>query len=317
MTTLLVLQHGILSDASAVQKIHEALKPLKPDYVHRPSYPWRDSVLETGIGLAQTIEELVRHEPELKGAGPCRIVFVGHSQGGLVCRVAAAALCDPMGLVLGIRRTQYPMDASRETELLGYLSQRDGASAQQHGLAVVGVAMMATPNDGAFTNGQLTIEARAFGMAGRPLLDRLGRRNYADLTTPQLFRVLQHARVKAVHYLTISGSSVNRFSRVAMDDLAQLPVLKRLAPHLDRPNDGVVEDRSVDLGSVTLPTEIGTLAGRYEHLRCYIDCDDVSHTNIHDAPNVLAALEERVRAWLQLPAVAGAPSPAVAASPVV
>ena len=52
---------------------------------------------------------------------------------------------------------------------------------------------------------------------------------------------------------------------------------------LEMPHDSIVEDRSVDLRSAVLPNEIvHNSQAAYLHLRAYVDCTDVTHTNIYN-----------------------------------
>jgi hypothetical protein len=95
-----------------------------------------------------------------------------------------------------------------------------------------------------------------------------------DLTTDHLYRFLQRYAVN-IPALSLSGSAVSVLSNQARGPL-------RIATGLKMPNDGIVEDVSVDLTQSVLPNEIvNSLSSRYLHLRAYPDCTDVWHTNIH------------------------------------
>jgi hypothetical protein len=101
-----------------------------------------------------------------------------------------------------------------------------------------------------------------------------------------LFRVLQRFRTDTPT-LSVSGSAHNRFSKKR----PALGVLVGLAGKLALPNDGLVEDRSVDLKASILPNEICQMGtSKYLHLREYSDCTDVEHSSIYDEVAVYDAL---------------------------
>jgi hypothetical protein len=57
------------------------------------------------------------------------------------------------------------------------------------------------------------------------------------------------------------------------------------------PNDGLVEDRSVDLKASILPNEICHMGtSKYLHLREYYDCTEVQHSSIYNDEAVYDAL---------------------------
>ena len=288
MNKLVVICHGILSKPENMGPLSRSLAdPQVKTHVH--SYAWRtDSVLASGIKLASTVGDLV-DEP----GAPSDVVLVGHSQGGLVCRVAAAALHDPNGLEAGIKHVKFVGGPAYREPALGALQKLKAV--QPGGVAVnlLGVAMLGTPNSGAMTFGQLSMLGRAASGAMAWLGDRTGHaRNIAELTTDRLFRVLQRARVENVRYLSISGSSLNRFSRASWTDVADLPVVGRFGINLNLPNDGVVEDESVDLRQSVLPTEIADLDTDYDHIRLFRDCTDVGHSKLHETPEVVQCLRD-------------------------
>src|SRR5687767_8585303 len=89
--------------------------------VDNNSYRWQDGILLNGIDLAHQVDSVAAYR---KATG---IVLIGHSQGGLVSRIAVAALVDPKGLELGIRREVYPSTLRRAA--LHHLAGLAGTSA--------------------------------------------------------------------------------------------------------------------------------------------------------------------------------------------
>lgn len=225
--TLVVLRHGVRSSA-AMAELRKYMEKTPPGCkIDNEDYDWEDFVLHNGIELAEQVLDTLAKKPALT-----RVIFAGHSQGGLVCRVAVAALC-------------------ARAELRAALWLRTTAHSASD-----------------------------------------------EATGDRLFTILQKVRVRRVQYVSISGSSVSRYSSLASAhlSLAQIPVIGRLAPALDLPNDGVVEDSSVDLRESPLPPEIADLDRQYQHVRCYIECVRMRHTDLHSDENVLNALEN-VSRW--------------------
>lgn len=244
---------------------------------------WKAPVLQSGLQLARKVLDTFdvnRHK---------RIILIGHSQGGLLSRVAAAAICDPnFSTILSTRG--YKLDPDDWPDSYQQLARTTSPYLK-------GVITLATPNAGAFTFGQLSLSGRLVLKAKTKLAGLLGVHDIADLTTDRLFRFLQHLRVPDVHYLSISGSIVSRYSKANHDDLAMIPLVSRLGIHLEKPNDGIVEDCSVDLSQAPLPSEIYDPANQYEHIRVYRDCIDVSHVNIHSNNTVVEMIRDRIAQW--------------------
>ena len=110
--------------------------------------------------------------------------------------------------------------------------------------------------------------------------------SFVDLTTDRLFRILQSFRTNTPT-LSVSGSAHNRFSKKR----PALGVLVGLAGKLALPNDGLVEDRSVDLKASILPLQICHMGtSKYTHPREYSDCTHVQHSSIYDEVAVYDAL---------------------------
>lgn len=278
MTRHIYVVHGIRSNAENVEGLRKHLGAGAASAT-ADNYDWRQSVLKSGLDLAARVLRQTEEET----------LLVGHSQGGLVCRVAAAALSDWTGLATGVENLavagpKYKSDAIKALDAFKRSVAR--------GPRLVGVVTLATPNSGAFTFGQLSIGARAVSYGMRYLYSAVNHDHLMDLTTDRLFRILQYARVENVPYLSISGSYANRHRGLSTQDLADLPILDRLGVHLDLPNDNVVEDCSVDMREAVLPTEIARIDDQYTHIRLFTNCGDVTHSGIHETPEVHRRLSE-------------------------
>ena len=294
--TLIVLRHGIRSSHDAMAKIEQRLKTMLPGCTtDNETYDWGDFVLHSGIALAGYVIE------KLNETGRTKVILIGHSQGGLVCRVAVAALCARADFVHAVRKRATPgggyytlADQALQRLAAGYThAQLDAAKAAVHSVVLLG-----TPNAGAITNGQLAVEM-TLALRALKKLASVKWRNFDELTTDRLFTLLQDLRVRRVRYVSVSGSSFNRYSDFTSSHLSllDLPLLSRLAPSLALPNDGVVEDVSVNMREAPLPPEIADLDAQYTHVRCYTECIRVAHGELHSDPNTLDALES-VSGWM-------------------
>src|SRR6266508_440531 len=273
MSALVVICHGVASKAANMDSLKMALmqkcKPLQMR-AHSHDAEWRASVLLEGIRLARWICSNAKEHSS--------IVLIGHSQGGLVCRVAVAALCCKRQLYDAVAGVRYAEDAYRFGALDALRALEHSTDFESIEARVKGIITLATPNSGVFTFGQLSMTGKVIQAGVRLLGSAVGINNLTDLTTDRLFRILQHVHVPRVRYLSISGSSVNRFSLLSHQDLSQLPLVWRLGLHLELPNDTVVEDFSADIRNAVLPPEIVDIAAQYEHIRWYRDCSKVNHT---------------------------------------
>jgi pimeloyl-ACP methyl ester carboxylesterase len=292
--TLVIIRHGIFSDDANMQSLTAAITNILPNCTtDNSSYDWQEPILHSGIRLARLAVQAHLKNPQIK-----KVIFVGHSQGGLVCRVAAAALLAPTALLklLTPLHTIDPKYYGTAEKELGAFEQAI-ASAPWSNL-IKGVVTLATPNSGAFTYGQMAIHAQlALFVAKRGVRAVRGWKNFDELTTDRLFRILQHLRIPGVPYLSVSGSRINRYRSVSARTLSSIPVIGRFGLYLDLPNDLVVEDSSVDLGKAPLPCEIENLGTQYTHVRSYRNCIDVSHSGIHSDPEVFAVLERHMSTW--------------------
>jgi hypothetical protein len=262
---VIVIRHGILSSQAPFQLLANWLQSRFPNAdVDNRSYPWQDSILLNGARLADHILQNYAQGREL--------VLIGHSMGGLVCRVAACFLSGN-----AFQSASALANGYTRSDVLAI------SSLALNPRAIHGLVTLATPNSGAMLHGQVS------GLAA--LVKRVinsVHEGIKDLTTDRLFRILQGYSVNT-KVLSISGSDFNRFSQVS----GQLSNwLKRGGLRLDLPHDRVVEDRSVDLRQSILPHELHQGASTYYHLRAYENCTDITHTNIYDDPIVQLYVED-------------------------
>ncbi len=294
------IRHGIFSSPENMIPLTATISGLLPNCeTNNEGYvDYKETILYNGIALAEII---LREFSVCKAKGElCDIILIGHSQGGLLCRVAAATICATQQLEQAIRtKTCYINRTSKEKCLdkLEFLSGPNFKyapttdSCDKH---IVGVVTLATPNAGAVTNAQLSLLGRSVKkLMGRVFSGLSGQKTIDELTTGSLFRVLQHVRVEGVKYLSISGSLVNRYSFFNQDDFK----IAALGPHFELPNDGIVEDASVDLRESPLPCEIKDMDQQYTHVRSYTDCLDISHTAIHSRPEVTYEMGKVFKSW--------------------
>jgi len=98
-----VVRHGICSNEANMQTLQLAVakglgRPLSD--VDNQSYNWQASILSNGVELAKALLDA----PAADG-----VALVGHSMGGLVCRVANCALTDPNFLnVVNAHKAELP-----------------------------------------------------------------------------------------------------------------------------------------------------------------------------------------------------------------
>jgi hypothetical protein len=281
MRKLIVLLHGYRSDANVLTPLANYLYAGIGVDVENQSYDWTQSVIRNGIDLAADLEKRFPGRP---------IVLVGHSMGGLVCRVANIVLqCNNFASVMSShgRTWDYPLIDIQRAEALG---QRTSSSLS--GSDIRGVVALATPNSGAMTKAQtaslLNLTALWHGISPSGLLGasksvgsvvsayyNARYQSTKDLTTIRLFRMFQHFHVQNC-CLSVSGSKINTLS--GKDLLANS--IKFAGVEIALPNDGIVEDRSVDLGQSVLPHEFDQ--AKYTHLRTFEDCAFVDHFNIYN-----------------------------------
>ena len=258
------LLHGFRSKPATMTQLEGFLRnalPLATIILH--SYDWKQSVLRSGAQLA--------HSVLAKTAKDRGLFFVGHSMGGLVCRVANVILNDPVGFAARIPWLM-PFNYNDDINFLKRFDFSNYSSCK-----VNGIVTLATPNSGAMLQGQVT-GLLAAAQLGAGFFSSLRHQSVLDLTTDKLFRLLQGFAV-STPILSISGSVANRFA-TGSGQIGK--ILTRAGLNLTLPHDTVVEDVSVDLTKSILPNEcVNHGASSYVHLRAYEDCTDINHFSIH------------------------------------
>ena len=261
-------RHGILSNSESMEWLADQLGQTgRFSEPNNENYSWRDEVVKSGLELADRV---------LAADDKSKVLLIGHSQGGLVCRVAAVALA---GTHLGTcgqfteRIVQWQYDHGAPNEALGKLA----------------VVTIATPNAGAITFGQMSVAAELLGrtiLEAARLLKRVS--DLQDLTTPRLFQEFENWRVDA-RYLSVSGVCVNRYSRRWARNLAELWPIQRVSVRFDLPNDLVVEDSSTDLRQSLIRPEID-LARSYRHVRAYPKSISLGHSGVRKSHEVVKVI---------------------------
>jgi len=263
---LIFLLHGFNSKPSAMAQLETFVgKSLPLAQIDKYGYNWKQSVLRSGAELADTVFSLP--DPTVS------VYLVGHSMGGLVCRVANAILANP-NQFSSLIPWLMPFGFQDDINFLKRFS-----FSQRTARLINGVITLATPNSGAMLQGQVSglLAAIQFGLSR---FSSLRHQSVLDLTTDRLFRLLQSFSVSNP-VLSISGSLGNRFA-VGSGQISKL--LGSGGLNLSIPHDSVVEDVSVDLTKSILPNEcVSHGSSPYLHLRAYQDCIDIGHSGIHDS----------------------------------
>jgi triacylglycerol esterase/lipase EstA (alpha/beta hydrolase family) len=261
---LIYISHGFKSDAENMSELERLIGHVMPRAItYRFPYNWRHSVVRSGAELADAVFKNTKIDRPL--------LLVGHSMGGLVSRVANLILTDPTAFadqILKLGSFDYRNDIKRLTEF-SFKSKTKRR--------VNGIVTLATPNSGAFLQGQVS-SYLALAQWGVNLVASLRHPSVPDLTTDRLFRFLQQFSTQTP-LLSVSGSRINRF-RTGAGLLNQ--TTSKLGLNLSFPNDWVVEDLSVDLSKSILPNEVIHHGNAlYLHLRAYENCTSVTHSSIH------------------------------------
>ena len=265
-------RHGMMSNCNSMVWLAKQLgKNRRFNQANNVNYRWRNNIVDSGLGLADQV---------LAGNHNSRVLLIGHSQGGLVCRVAAVAL-----------KGQHLKTCKAYTKKFQqWKNEQENCFSGE--LAVVTIA---TPNTGAMTFGQMSLAAELTARGVLEFADLGGFHNVRDLTTPRLFEEFQNWQVDA-RYLSISGVSVNRYSRGSVATLAEFWPVKRVSVRFDLPNDLVVEDSSTDLRQSLIPPEID-VAEFYQHVRTYPTSIHLDHFSILESPEVVRLIKDRIN-WL-------------------
>ena len=270
-------RHGILSDNGSMACLAGKLGEQKEiTHSYNYAYDWKDQIVTSGFQLAREVLEYNTTE---------HVMLVGHSQGGLVCRVAAVAL-----------KGRSIRNCGPFTNIITEWQRCNGNNVFNEGERRLAVVTIATPNAGAMSFGQMSVAAELLGrtiMETTSLLTKL--RNLEDLTTPRLFQEFEKWHVDA-RYLSISGVCVNRYSRGAVRNLAELWPLRRVSVRFDVPNDLLVEDSSTDLRQSLIRPEID-LTDNYRHFRAYPRSISLNHSGVRESDEVGNLIVENLN-WL-------------------
>lgn len=261
---VIVVRHGIFSSDVPFQGLSRFLAAKFPmARVDNQKYDWKDSVVVNGARLAAEILA----DSKIEGRP---LVLIGHSMGGLICRVANLILSQPD--VIARERLIFENYCILDKGDLQKLQNLPLWGKKPHTVNLL--VTLATPNSGAMLKAQISALAL---LAKGPFSSHVTSMN--DLTTIRLFRLLQYFSL-GTPLLSISGSGWNRFGKAPASTLLSLA---HLAGRLHLPNDMIVEDRSVDLGQSILLNEIVSAPQpKYLHVRLYRDCFDVVHDTIYD-----------------------------------
>jgi hypothetical protein len=254
-----------MSNAGNMVDLETLLRQLLPNAtINCFRYDWKQSVLRSGAELANAgFNDAGEQKP---------LIFVGHSMGGLVSRVANVILSKPADFAALV-----PFLSS-----IDYQDDINAVKAYRFGLKmkrrVNGIVTLATPNSGAMLQGQVSSYMALVQWAVNRAAS-FRHPSVQDLTTDRLFRLLQHFPT-STPVLSISGSKVNRFTTGAGQIVRSA---SKLGLNLTLPHDLVVEDISVDLSKSILPNEVIDHGNAiYLHLRAYENCTDVTHSSIHN-----------------------------------
>jgi pimeloyl-ACP methyl ester carboxylesterase len=259
-----VVRHGIFSDDLQFQPISRFLSTAFPmATIDNQKYDWKDSVVLNGARLANAI----LRDPNTAGR---TLVLIGHSMGGLICRVASLILSEPD--IVTQHQPLFKNYCLLDPTDLQTLKGLALSAKQAHPASLV--ITLATPNSGALLRAQIN----GLALIGKKIFSS-HMTSVNDLTTVRLFQLLQYFSV-GTRVLSISGSGWNRYGKAPASALLRLA---HLAGRLHLPNDMIVEDRSVDLTQSILQNEVvSSSSAKYLHVRLYTDCINVVHDNIYD-----------------------------------
>jgi triacylglycerol esterase/lipase EstA (alpha/beta hydrolase family) len=141
---VIYIRHGICSSSPPFVPLQQYLTATFPNStVDNVSYDWRDSVLVNGARLVQQI---------LNGPHNRPIVLIGHSMGGLLCRVASVIMQDPQTFDL-LAATLAPQLTYKQMDLLQIRNFGFSGRVMPTPACLI---TLATPNSGAMLHGQVS-----------------------------------------------------------------------------------------------------------------------------------------------------------------
>lgn len=268
-----LIRHGIFSSNKPFEGLQGKIdRFFGSPLTYNDSYDWKKSVLRNGFELANEVFVQPKYHDR-------PIIFIGHSMGGLIIRVANALLTD-VGFRKDLHLLAKPLGYSHEDiEIWKKTELRKSETKHEQ---IVGIVTLATPNSGAVLHGQVSgIGALVHGAV--QLFAPAGCESIADLTTARIFLLLEYAK-SSTPMLSISGSRFNRLAR-GSGQLASWGT--KFGIKMEYPHDGIVEDRSVDLAHSVIANEVTHLGtAPYLHMRAYRTCTLVSHIEIYDNPEI-------------------------------
>jgi triacylglycerol esterase/lipase EstA (alpha/beta hydrolase family) len=142
----LVIRHGIFSDSPNMMTLRQKLIDdlgLTYPQVDNQTYDWQATILRNGVELAAGLRA---------AAAADGVALVGHSMGGLVCRIANCALTDANFMDIVEKHKAEFRDNDIEPVLATKLSL----------LRVGSIVTLAAPNSGAMTHSQVSMLAHIF-----------------------------------------------------------------------------------------------------------------------------------------------------------
>lgn len=279
-----------------------------PPVFHLVEYNYKSSLVDCAIAAYAKITQQVTAIGQTPDDPPGdEIILIGHSQGGLVCRLLALMMTgcarklafagnsdEPNGL---------PEDVWKDWQTLLSSTNKTEAESSSLGPAkqyrVLGVAALASPHSGAFTMGQFSTLAGVMARGLKSLsADVFGAKNLKDLSSDRLPRLMQYMTVPNTKYLSISGSRVNRYTLGWDAPLSEAvsAMVPNFSAQLSKPNDQIVEEESADITNHLLPLEVET---EPEHFNCYVNATDVTHFNIYKRDVVAKRLVTWVNALVR------------------
>lgn len=141
----IVLRHGLASNEDVLAPLAKFLIGRAPSaFLDNSSYNWRESILRNGVDLASYLAKRYAGRP---------LVLVGHSMGGLLCRVANLALNCNADFVSVMKSAGFTFGFREEDR--AYAVSTAEAIANTTKPVIKGIITLATPNSGALTRSQM------------------------------------------------------------------------------------------------------------------------------------------------------------------
>ena len=272
----IVFVHGICSTVESV--FTEMITGLKADPAIKKqwqvipfNYDWRQKIADSAAQFRANLVKIVAEQP--------RVIVIAHSMGGLVARYALLGASN----IPKIER----------------------------------LIMLGTPNFGAVTTAQLGILSQPFvEMSAHVLTGQYLRKpGIADLTRVyEIFKPFADADIVTdIEYVTIPGTYFHLYRpiwkkaagadrrmfkglNIATELLMALSSMVRV--NMDKPHDGIVEERSVRLAPIE-PGRWNEKRGSRPKSPTYLHvihrvCDNLTHTELCRHPDIIALVRQLV-----------------------